>query len=133
MASKVGRGTSSICGPSSLMAASSLKAPRSPWKATRGLAWESLILVISFRAPGRLRCLSGRGIDDGLDSRDSIRRKASLPGMLPHHLFVGSNVHAIDLVAGDIAFLPLDPRPQAIQHAAGFFRDGPQLLRRHVS
>src|ERR1700722_7050154 len=60
-ASKVARGTRSIFSPSSLTAASSLKAPCAPWKATRGLpsVLVTAFIVLPFTGVSSLRRRKG--------------------------------------------------------------------------
>jgi hypothetical protein len=38
--------------------------------------------------------------------------------MLKHHLLVGSDIDAVDLVVGDITLHPLDLGSQTLEHAA---------------
>src|SRR5450432_1552666 len=49
--------------------------------------------------------------------------------MLPHHLFIGRNVDAINLVLRNIAVQPLDLRPHVVQHTARFLRDRHHIRR----
>ena len=49
---------------------------------------------------------------------DAIGRKASLFRVFPNCGFAGGDVHAVDLVIGDVAVEPLDLRPHALEHVA---------------
>src|SRR6202040_998654 len=71
----------------------------------------------------------GRGrIDDVLDLGDAVRWESSLLGMFFDHFLVGSDVHAINFVVSHIAVHPLDLRTQILKYAAGFLRNGLNLL-----
>src|SRR5205814_265128 len=63
----------------------------------------------------------GRGwVNRQLYFGDAVGRKATLFGMLSHHGFIGSYVHAINLVRGNVAVQPLNMRAQFVKHAARF-------------
>src|SRR5207237_9975980 len=70
----------------------------------------------------------GRGIDDALDLGDLVGGETALLRVLAHHLLARGEVHAVDLVAGDVALHPLDLRPQTLEHVARFLRDCLQLV-----
>jgi hypothetical protein len=53
--------------------------------------------------------------------------------MLHHHLLVRCDVDAVDPVVRDVAVDPLDARPEMLQHAAGFLRDGHELVGRELA
>src|SRR4051794_40570644 len=67
-------------------------------------------------------------VDDRPDPRDAVGGEPALPGVLAHRLLVRREVHAVDLVVGDVALDPLDLRPHPPQDAAGLLRDGLELL-----
>src|SRR5206468_9249544 len=73
------------------------------------------------------RLFGGCGVNDGRNPRDLVCRKSTLFRVTSDHLLVRSVVHAIDLVARDVALDPLNLRSQAAQHAARFLRDGLEL------
>src|ERR671922_229841 len=75
----------------------------------------------------------GRGIDDALDLRDLVGGEAALLRVLAHHVFARRDVHAVGLVAGDVALHPLDLRAQALEDVARFLRDGLQLVRAELA
>src|SRR5438093_13530056 len=75
------------------------------------------------------RSLRGRGVDHGPDLGDLVGREAPLLGVLPHHVRVGRDVHAVELVIGDVAGDPLDLGSQVLEHAARLLRDPLELLR----
>src|SRR3990172_7951917 len=68
------------------------------------------------------------GIDDRLDLGDGVGGESALAGVLPHQLLVRGDVHAVDLVTGDEALLPLDLGAELVKDAAGLLRDRLQLL-----
>src|SRR5687768_3501817 len=74
------------------------------------------------------RSLRGRGVDHLTHLRDLVGRKPALLRVLPDHLHVGGDVHAVDLVVGDVARHPLDLRAQVLEHAARLLRDPLELF-----
>ena len=66
----------------------------------------------------------GRRVDDVPHLRNAVRGEASLARVFAHHLFVGRDVDAVDLVVGDVALQPLNLGPEVAQHRAGLLRDG---------
>src|SRR4029453_14610604 len=73
------------------------------------------------------------GVDHRAHTRDAIRREAADSRVLANHLFVIGDVDAVDLVVGDVAFHPLDLRPESAEHAAGLLGDGTEFLDAHPS
>src|SRR5579884_1554321 len=69
-----------------------------------------------------------RRIDDSAHFGNAVGRKSSLPGMLPDHLGIRSDVDAVDFVIGDVALHPLNLRTEVAQHGAGLLRNLLQLL-----
>src|SRR5258708_1093628 len=57
-------------------------------------------------------------IDHPLYFRHTIRRKAALLGVFPHHGFIGRNIHAIDFVRRNKTLDPLDLWRQVLENAA---------------
>ena len=53
--------------------------------------------------------------------------------MLAHHLFIGRDVDAVNLVLGHEAFHPLNLWSHVLEDAAGLLRDGLELCRFQVS
>lgn len=77
--------------------------------------------------------LVGRGrIDNRFDFGDPVGRKASLLRMLPNDLFTGSDIHAVELVGGDVTLHPLDFGAKRAQYLAGSLRNALQLSRRQI-
>jgi len=57
-------------------------------------------------------------VNDRGNFGDPVCREASLPGMLPNHVFIRRDIYAIDLIAGHITVEPLNLRSHLAQHAA---------------
>ena len=70
---------------------------------------------------------SGR-IDDGVDLGNPVRGKSALPGVLTNQFLVGRDVKAINPIVHHVAFDPLNLWSKIAQHAAGFLRDGLELI-----
>src|SRR6266481_3896672 len=77
--------------------------------------------------------LSSRWINDRLNLRNPVRRKAALLCVLANHFLVGRDVDAVKFVAGDIALLPLNLRTHLLQNSARCLRRRLELFRRHVT
>src|SRR5687767_15564149 len=71
--------------------------------------------------------LGRRRVDRGPDAGDAVCRKSAPARVLANQTFVRSVVHAIDLVARDVAVHPLDVGAEFAEHAAGFLRNGLQI------
>jgi len=80
------------------------------------LIWWSCGSVFVFRSGDLDFCR--RRIDNPFYFRDTIRRKSSLRGVFAHGRLIRSDIHAINLVVGHIAFKPLDLRPDLLEDAA---------------
>src|SRR2546421_8415934 len=80
-----------------------------------------------------LRLFSGCGVNDRRNPRDLVCGKSTFFGVASDHLLVRSVVHAIDLVARDVALDPLNLRSHAAQHAARFLRNGLELSGRELA
>ncbi|MNY24741.1 hypothetical protein D3C86_1584790 [compost metagenome] len=72
------------------------------------------------------RLLRRRGVDDVHDLGYAVGRETTLPGMLPDELLIRRDVHAVELVAGDVTLQPLHFR-QIAQDFARLLRDGFQI------
>ena len=77
--------------------------------------------------------LAGCGIDDGADLGNGVCREPSLLGVLANCSLVRGDVDAVNLVVCDITLEPLDAWSHGLDHAAGFLRDGVQLIRGEFS
>jgi|HubBroStandDraft_4_1064222.scaffolds.fasta_scaffold296455_2 hypothetical protein len=69
------------------------------------------------------RLLRSRWIDEPPHSRDAIGRDTDFLRVFPDQSFVGSEVHAIDLVAGDVALQPLNFGAHLPENLNGFARE----------
>ena len=63
-------------------------------------------------------------IDEPAHCGNAVGRNADSAGMLPDAVFVGRQVHAVDLIFGDVTMEPLNLRPHVLQRL--------QRLQRHL-
>src|SRR5206468_77935 len=63
--------------------------------------------------------------------RNPVGRESALAGVLLDQLLVRGDVHAVNLVVGDVAVQPLDARAQPVQDAAGLLREGLKVPLAH--
>src|SRR5271166_2451994 len=63
------------------------------------------------------RLFRGSGVNEPPHGRYAIRRNASPPCMFSDGVFVRSEVHTIDLVAGNVALQPLNLRPHSFENS----------------
>jgi hypothetical protein len=83
-----------------------------------------------YRYHRTLRLLCGCRIDHRPNSRDPVRRKTTLLGMLTYCVFIGRHVYAVDFVVRDVALNPLNLSAHLSQNSARLLRYCPELLRR---
>ena len=74
-----------------------------------------------------------RWVDHSADSGDTIGGNADAPGMFKDGCFVGREVDAINLVAGDIAMHPLNIRTQRLENVDGLSRKLAQFRLREIA
>src|SRR5262245_2915292 len=72
---------------------------------------------IAGRTAADVQLVRAGGVDDGAHARDAVGGEAAGRGVLADRLFAVRAVHAIDLVAGDVALDPLDVGAHRCQHA----------------
>ena len=64
---------------------------------------------------------------------ETVGWESSLFGMFFDHFLVGSDVHAINFAVRHVAVHPLNLGAQILKYAAGFLRNGQNLLLRQIS
>src|SRR6266850_1859428 len=69
------------------------------------------------------RSLRSCRVDQSADGGDAIRREASPSRVFPDRRLVWSEVHAIELVSGDVAMQPLNRRTHSIENIHRLLRD----------
>src|SRR5205823_3570222 len=72
-------------------------------------------------------------IDHGANFRNPVRWEPPLFCVLADHRLVRRDVHAINLIAGDVAVKPLNLRAEALQHVARLLRNPLKLQRRQLA
>lgn len=80
---------------------------------------------------GRVGLVVNFGIDQAADGRHAIGGDAGSARMFPNGFFIGREVHAVDLVFGDVAVEPLNLRPHIFQGFQRGERDVANLRLRH--
>ena len=68
------------------------------------------VVAVEVERHPRLLALGGGGVDDRVHGRDDVGGKSAEASVLPHQVRVVGDVDAVDLVVGDVALDPLDPR-----------------------
>src|ERR1039457_4664068 len=75
-----------------------------------------------------VRSLCRCGIDDAAHLRDLVSREAALAGVFADQFFVGRDVHAIQLVIGDVTLDPLNRRSEVAENATRGLRNALELV-----
>src|ERR1700756_4319313 len=88
---------------------------------------------ITLSSKSRSCSLSCGRIDQSTDGRDAICRKAAPLCVLAYGCLVWSEIHAVDLVACDVALQPLNLRAHASKNGQRFARDLSEFRVRQIS